>query len=254
VASQNDTLDVEVHVAGSNTPVRYAMPVPITRPPVVIRTSPPHQKRDVPLNMNIIVVFSEPIALASLTATSVQLTSASGRVQGQVGSGDPEHLTATFIPNTALAPSTDYTLTITQGILDLDGQALESAVTVQFTTGAAPPPPPGNFDGNWTGSTSQGRTISFTVRGDTIRNISVGFALTGDCGIAGVTDQVTGIATPILGAQLNLGSPTGPFVVTGSFASPTTAAGSASANYTATLLNGTNCRSTAVSTWTATRP
>lgn len=133
-AGPDDTLHLDVRLTGRTDPVSYIMPVPRLGRPVVIRTSPPRGKRDVPLNLNVWIVFSEPIAAASLTGSSVQLASAAAPVAGQLAFADPAHLISTFTPAAPLAAATEYTLTITQAILNLDGQSLPAAVTVQFTT------------------------------------------------------------------------------------------------------------------------
>jgi alpha-tubulin suppressor-like RCC1 family protein len=52
---------------------------------------------------------------------------------------DVAHLRAEFHPDDFLAPQTDYQLVLSQGIRDVNGLALDSAVTVPFTTGTIPP-------------------------------------------------------------------------------------------------------------------
>jgi hypothetical protein len=254
-AEAGDTLDVEVRLTGTTTLVRFTLIVPKSVRPTVVRTSPPTKKRDIPLNMSILVVFSEPIAAPTLNGSSVQLVKGTTRVPGQLAFADPAHLTATFTPDSLFAPATDYTLTVTQAVQDLDGQSLETPVTVEFTTGTAAPPPAATFDGNWSGTTSDGRTIVFTVQGTSVLDVSIGFRLTGDCGIGGITYRVTGaVASRFSGQQFTVGDTTSAFTFTGTFLSATTVSGSASANYTATFANGVPCRSTGASTWTAQRP
>jgi len=136
-AGPGDTLDVEVRVTGSTNPVRFSMPVPGAGRPIVVRTSPSPRKRDVSLNANIFVVFSEPIDGATLNESSLQLTNGAARLPGVLSFTDSTHLTATFTPSAVLAGSTDYTLTVTQAIADVDGQALAAPVSVPFTTIAA---------------------------------------------------------------------------------------------------------------------
>lgn len=134
-AAPDDILSVTVSRTTGVGPVLYVVPVPRVGRPVVVRTAPPPKKRDVPLNLNsILVVFSEPIADGSLTPTAVRLTTGDAPVPGQVSFGDPAHLTSTLTLTTPLAPATEYTLTITQEIRNLDGQSLSEPVTVTFTT------------------------------------------------------------------------------------------------------------------------
>jgi alpha-tubulin suppressor-like RCC1 family protein len=133
-AIAGDTLELEIREVGSDTLLRFALAVPVRRPPVVVRTDPPPRKRDVPLNATMFIVFSEPIDPATLTGATVQLLSGTTPVAGQLAFADPARLSATLVPGTALAPSTDYQLVVTQGISDLDGEPLDSSLTVEFTT------------------------------------------------------------------------------------------------------------------------
>ena len=135
-----DVLDVEVSLTGGAPSLHFSMPVPGRARPIVVRTSPPPKKRDVPLNLTVVIVFSEPIAPATLNATSIQLKRGATLVAGTLTFIDDAHLTATVTPSAPLAAATDYTLTVTAGIKDLDGESLEAPVIVQFTTTAAEAP------------------------------------------------------------------------------------------------------------------
>ena len=136
-----DVLDVDVTLTSGASPLHFSMAVPGTRRPIVVRTSPPPRKRDVPLNLTVIIVFSEPIAPATLNTTSVRLQRGATLVAGTLAFIDDAHLTATVVPAAPLSAATDYTLTVTQDVQDLDGQSLEAPVSVQFTTVAADAPP-----------------------------------------------------------------------------------------------------------------
>jgi len=132
-ATANDTLEIGASITGG-TAVLYVMPVPPKGRPVVIRTSPPPKRRDVPLNMTVVIVFSEPIAASSLTPSAVQLANGATVVRGRLGFADAQHLTAALTPESPLSPETNYTLTITQAVQNLDGQPLAAPVTIEFTT------------------------------------------------------------------------------------------------------------------------
>ena len=138
-ALAGDTLGLRIHVPGDSTDREFIAVVPDRHPPIVVRTDPPPQKRDVPLNAVLLVVFSEPLDPATLTDSAVQLLLGDAPGAGTPAFGDAEHLTVTFTPAAALAPGADYTLHLTQAIADLDGDALEAPVTVGFATVAAPP-------------------------------------------------------------------------------------------------------------------
>jgi len=141
-ATAGDTLDLDVQVERTDTPLTYMTIVPDRRPPVVVRTEPPPKKRDVPLNVMLLVVFSEPIDPATLTPSAVQLVLDGTPVSGTLAFGDEAHVVATFTPAAPLASGTEYTLVVTQAIADHDGDPLEAPVTVAFTSGAASGPGP----------------------------------------------------------------------------------------------------------------
>jgi len=128
-------LDIAVELENGDTR-HFAQLVPPRRPVALLRTNPSAGKRDVPLNATIVIVFSEPIDPATLNATTVQVRRGSTPVPGTLGFLDPEHVTVLFTPADPLAPATVYTLVVTQGIHDLDGEALEDAYTMEFTTAA----------------------------------------------------------------------------------------------------------------------
>lgn len=137
-AIAGDQIAIIVRDGGGNV-VFAAPPLVVTprRPPVVVRTNPPPRKRDVPLNARITVVFSEPIDSASLTSAAIRLRLGSQLVAGQLAFRDSLKVAALFIPNQPLLPGETYTLEITQQIRDLDGDMLDSAVSVEFTTASS---------------------------------------------------------------------------------------------------------------------
>jgi len=137
-ATLGDTLYVDVQVSGRSAPVRYILPVGKHGGPVVIRTSPPHQKRDVPLNTNVLVVFSEPILPSSVNSGTVLLADGNIFVTAGIAFVDSTHIMSTLTPVAPLSPSTDYTLTISQSVQDLAGQTLAAPVIVTFTTAMGP--------------------------------------------------------------------------------------------------------------------
>jgi len=133
-AEAGDNLDVEVRLADS-TSRHWTFIVPSALSPRVVRTYPPHKKRDVALNIGVLVVFTEPISLATLTTSSVELFRGTTPVAGTVGLLQGSATAAVFTPSAPLAANTDYRLVVTQAVQDLTGDALASPVTVDFTTG-----------------------------------------------------------------------------------------------------------------------
>ena len=140
VARPGDVLEIDIQGADGLTLARYVRAVPGKRPPKVIRTNPPSGKRDVALNTQIVVVFSEPIAASSLNGTSIRLLRGGIAVTGRVEFQDDGRLGAVFTPASALAAETEYELLVTENVLDLDGEPLEAPVRVRFTTVASADP------------------------------------------------------------------------------------------------------------------
>jgi hypothetical protein len=135
-AAVGDTLDITVDLVDGGKLVTFISVVPGRRRPVVVRTAPPPGKRDVTLNSTVVIIFSEPIDPRTVTPQSIALFSGGQRVGGQVllAVGG---LQVEFRSDTALAPSTEYRLTIGSEIADLDGDALLEPLDVVFTTGPA---------------------------------------------------------------------------------------------------------------------
>jgi|SRR5437667_76931 len=135
-AAVGDTIEVVVRDQDGTIVHSVRAAVAAKRPPILIRTNPASLKRDVPLNASIVIVFSEPIDSASVTGETVQLRRGSVIVDGERRFRDSAHTTLVFTPAALLAPATTYELVITRGIRDLEGDALESEFTVEFTTAA----------------------------------------------------------------------------------------------------------------------
>ena len=142
-AAVGDTVAIDVQAEG--TVLSYRVPVPTPSRPVVVRTRPPRHKRDVALNASMLVVFSEPIDPATLTADAVQLRQGDAVVPGRLELIDAAHLTAQLVPAAPLRANTDYELVVTDRVRDLDGLALEATVTIPFTTGTSTGPSGGTL-------------------------------------------------------------------------------------------------------------
>ena len=134
--SVGDTLVLAITREGAAA-VRAGEVVGGDRPPVVVRTSPPRGGHDVPLNCVVVVVFSEPLDPASVTPRSLLLEQDSTPVPGTVRFADSLDLRVEFHPDSLLASQTEYQVMATTAIRDVNGVALDSAITVRFTTGTA---------------------------------------------------------------------------------------------------------------------
>lgn len=137
VAGRGDVVTATVYLASGES-AEYTLSVPDVGQPVVVRVSPPANMDGVALTASMEVEFSEPIGDATLAANGVQLLNgASGdgsAVVGRLDFNDTGHLRLSFTPYAPLDPGTTYQLQIGSGVQDANGQALNSAVTIQFTT------------------------------------------------------------------------------------------------------------------------
>jgi alpha-tubulin suppressor-like RCC1 family protein len=135
-AGAGDTLLVEITRSGGGAPVAAAEVVRPSRPPVVVRTTPPKGGRDVPLNANVAIVFNEPVDTTTLGPASVQLWNDTTPVPGTVRLSDATGFRVEFRPDAPLTRGTLYDLLITPAVHDLNGGSLAAALDVPFTTGA----------------------------------------------------------------------------------------------------------------------
>lgn len=112
-------------------------------------------------------------------------------------------------------------------------------------SGNATPP---NYDGTWTGTTSQGKAFSFTVSGSKVTSITIGYTLTGNCSPSPTGATVTlSSGNSISGSSFSI---TGGTAISGSFSSANASSGSFTINFTG---NPPGCSSTAGGTWTASK-
>src|SRR3989449_4675463 len=161
IARAGDALDFTIRLA-AQSPLTFRRVVPLRANPGLVRTYPPPRKRDVALNGAIIMYFSEPIAKSSLTGSSVQLFRGTTAVAGTLSLLQGTGSDAAFTAAAPLAPNTDYQLVVTQGVRDLDGDALTAGQTVAFTTGQSSTEPPVSI------------SLSLLTRPDTLLNFAVG--------------------------------------------------------------------------------
>ncbi len=111
--------------------------LPATTPPTVISTVPANGATAVAINHALSATFSVAMNSATIDATTFTLTATGGAAVTGVVTYVAAGSVATFTPAAALASSTAYTATITTGAMDLEGTALASTYTWNFTTAAA---------------------------------------------------------------------------------------------------------------------
>ena len=108
---------------------------------------------------------------------------------------------------------------------------------------------PISYDGMWSGTTSQGRPISFTVAGNAVTVATIGYSASGNCSPVPTGSTITpGVPLPINGTSISITFGGG--TITGTFSSATAASGTFSVSF-AGIPSG--CSSNASGTWTATR-
>jgi hypothetical protein len=113
--------------------------LPAPTPPTVISTVPVDGATAVPVNQALSATFSVAMTPAAITTTSFTLkaTTSGKSVLGTVNYV-PAGSVATFTPTANLAPTTEYTATITTAATDLAGTALAGNYVWTFTTAALP--------------------------------------------------------------------------------------------------------------------
>ena len=218
-AQVGDSILIRVTDAGGITLFESRAIVTSRSRPVVVRTDPPPRKRDVPLNAAIVVVFSEPVAGASLSPASVQLRAGQSAVSGTVrfvdSTLDATHVTAEFVPDAPLGANTDYHLIVTRQIRDVDGDTLAAPDTATFTTGASVTGPPASVqtspDSELVLLKGASYQLSATVRdaaGNVLTNEPVAWS-SSDPSIVVVspTGRITGVAEGIAQVTASVGGP-----------------------------------------------
>jgi alpha-tubulin suppressor-like RCC1 family protein len=133
-AGPDDKLEILVEY-GDGSRIKYLTRVPVRKRPRVVRTIPANGATDVVLSVTVIVVFSEPIDGATMTTEAVKLLVDGSPVEGTLELSD-NGVRARFTPAEPLQQATSYSLVITTGLLDLQGDPLELEVQATFTTGS----------------------------------------------------------------------------------------------------------------------
>lgn len=102
----------------------------------VIATSPTHDMTDVDTNQNITATFNRAISTNTLDGFSFTVEGMDEAPINGTVTFDAANDTATFTPEGDLSAETVYAATITTGVEDADGTALENDFDWQFTTGS----------------------------------------------------------------------------------------------------------------------
>jgi hypothetical protein len=103
--------------------------------PTVTLSDPANNAIGVSVAPSINITFSEAMDPASINSSTITLARNGTAVAGAV---TYTNAVATFTPTAQLSANAAHLLTITTGVKDLSGKALEANHTINFTTGAAP--------------------------------------------------------------------------------------------------------------------
>jgi alpha-tubulin suppressor-like RCC1 family protein len=134
-ALDGDSVEIAIASTAGAVIATLSNVVPKRQPPHVVRTIPGRGKTGVPLNKIMEIIFSEPVSQASLSSSSIELLNGNERVEGTVETLAGVTAAVVFQPTSPLKANTEYQLAVTPGVRDLDGDALDSTVTIPFTTG-----------------------------------------------------------------------------------------------------------------------
>ena len=118
---------------------------PDTTPPTVANHSPLSGAIDVSTTNRVSIVFNEPMMASTINTSTLELRSGTGTIVPATVTYTVAGNKAQLTPSAALAPFTNYAMTVKSGaagVKDVAGNAMTSDVTWSFTTGPAAPPPP----------------------------------------------------------------------------------------------------------------
>ena len=128
-----DSLEISVFREDQLLEVKARI-VPDRIPPKIVRTDPSPGRRRVPLNAQIIVVFSEPMDPATIRPEVIHLMRRGEPVPGTVAL-EPNGWEARFTPAAHLDSLADYQLVVSTDAAGFGGERLEETATISFSTG-----------------------------------------------------------------------------------------------------------------------
>jgi hypothetical protein len=125
-------------VAGCSDSRHDRGPTLDTTPPTVTATEPAAGATDVPVVTRVQATFSEAMRAATITETTVRVAAAGRPDELGVVTYDAASHVATFTPLVPWPPFTTITATVTTGVRDLWGNAMQADHVWTFTTGQIP--------------------------------------------------------------------------------------------------------------------
>ena len=115
---------------------------PDTTPPTVLSTTPTSGATGVPVTSSVSAVFSEALAAATVSGTTVVLRDSASQLIPATVSWSSGTSSAVLVPSASLGYSTTYTASVKGGpggVTDVAGNPLVADYAWTFTTQAAPP-------------------------------------------------------------------------------------------------------------------
>lgn len=193
------TLDARARDAAGNqgTAASVAVNVRDVVAPTVAEVSPANGAIGVDPAVVVSVRFSEPVARASVTATSVSLTTPAGAVPATIGFSDGDRV-VTLAPASPLPLKTTVTAAVGTAVSDLAGNALAASFSASFTTALPDTTPPrvvsvSPADGSTDVSVAVAVQVTFTEPVDTATVTPASFSVTaGATPVAGAFAFVSG--------------------------------------------------------------
>lgn len=151
--------------------------------PTITSTDPENNETAVVRNKTISVNFSEEMDPTTINAATFMLKQAEIAIEGSVSYTGT---TATFISSTLLTAETLYTVTITTGMKDLAGNALDSDTELSFTTSGIEA---------GLAVVDLGTSGNYVILAKTAINNNPTSVITGDLGISpAATSYITGLS------------------------------------------------------------
>lgn len=128
-------LMLPIFVSNLHPSIQVYAQVEDMEPPHVIGTSPSPDSTDVPLGTPIAISFDEPIDITTLTSETFLVNDGSNKLEGVISTDDLSlEFVCYFTPVSSLEFSTNYEVTVTNGVTDLAGNNLEEDYSFSFKT------------------------------------------------------------------------------------------------------------------------
>ena len=127
---------VQLSMDAVKMPGTWECPDPDTTAPEITSITPDDSASDVSITTTPKVTFNEPMDIDTINTSNITLTDSNS--ENVAGSLSMNGNVVTFTPQTDLAYTSTYTFSITSGVTDTSGNALEQTKSISFTTANKP--------------------------------------------------------------------------------------------------------------------